>query len=1383
MKGSKKLLAFLVTFLMIFSNGFAALPVAQAAGNGKASIDSEDPGLEYQRIRTWNWTINNTVDVNQWNLLQGDEASSNFTVTVDKTTSSDTGALKCTIKVKNIDDDDSTQGLRIKISIYKVVKKYGIDTNQEILNDATVDVSSNPVLSPNEWGTYTYTYTFPSLPANGDRFRFISEAFIDNGTTFGGSATSHSDIIQFGNTVTSTVNDTIQVSSTDSPAGSPWTFSNDGSQTYSKTFGAAVGTGSYGSTATITQTGQASTATVAIDRKSLDVSKTATATYKTKYNWDITKTSPTSSMDLYLGHTANINYSVSVTATPQDVDFNATGIITVKNNSSQVNALLTGVADVLPSGIGSVVITDASEFPYTLAKGATLTLHYTATLPDKSSVVNTAKATAKTYRYSKSGGTIVKAEIGTKEYTGTANITFGSTPTELIDETATVTDSLHGSLGTLTAPASESGFAPFTYQLPAGPFTALGTYQLINTATLTTNDTGTVKTSTKTVDITVPSARLVIEKKDSYSDELLGGFQFGVYATEADAVNGVNRLQLLTTSSVAGADFGTALSAPLPLTDDTTTYWVKEMPLPAGSSYMPNSTVYRADLTYSGRTVPVRVLVDNDPYGSITVTKSFADDDKPTGSKTFYFQLWKNGSLILDNIPLTWVPDGENKLVFEDLDYGSTYTVKELDLTPGYDIDPDFISGVTAKIGDPNLDYSYDCQNTKLYGSITLRKAFQGTKPGRTEGYEVKIEGISGTAYSKTVVLNENGDPQTFTDLPWGGEFRITETDTATDGYALVDIAGNSGAPLTAADTFQLTDTIAAIDVTVTNKMLGSLTLMKSVPNYGTTASFYIHVVGKAGDTEVYNQQIAVPANSAAGVVINDLPYGDYTVTEDSTSNPANYKNLGITPGAFTIGDTAKTASVTVTNGATGSIEILKLDSRSTEGHLIPVAGTHFEIYSLNGTDKVMVDDDAVTDANGKITIGGLLVGTTYYARETAPAPGYTAGDGSVREYEILEPGATAGASEFVNTPLGSIVITKLDSRTEAKLSGFTFGIYPTEADAIAGTNQLDELTTSTTEGADFGTATSKALELTADVTSFWVKELSGQPGYAIDSTPHQVDIAFADRLSPTPYSQANDPQLKLAIYSYDAATVTSGGSTAMSGYDAATKLAGATFAVFTDPDCTIRAIPDDLVTALDPVSGDILVSVTLPFGGAHPTTYYVKQAGAAPGYIFDPAAPAVPITFIEGDPLTTIAIARFTSVRNVGSIVISKIDSLTKAPLADAEFTLYSDAAGTKQVGDPVATKADGIARFDGLEPGNYWIKETKAPKDYEGFPDLLPVKVVGGVTSPEPLTITNQYNPPEDIQTGMMDWNVLLLGGLALMAGVMLVLFTRRRRVTSIR
>ena len=74
--------------------------------------------------------------------------------------------------------------------------------------------------------------------------------------------------------------------------------------------------------------------------------------------------------------------------------------------------------------------------------------------------------------------------------------------------------------------------------------------------------------------------------------------------------------------------------------------------------------------------------------------------------------------------------------------------------------------------------------------------------------------------------------------------------------------------------------------------------------------------------------------------------------------------------------------------------------------------------------------------------------------------------------------------------------------------------------------------------------------------------------------------------------------------------------------------------------------------------------------------------------------------------------------------LVIFKADSVTKAGIADAEFTVYGDSA-CKNAIDSGKTDKDGLLTVSKLEPGSYYIKETKAPKGYKLNSNVYEIKV----------------------------------------------------------
>ena len=105
---------------------------------------------------------------------------------------------------------------------------------------------------------------------------------------------------------------------------------------------------------------------------------------------------------------------------------------------------------------------------------------------------------------------------------------------------------------------------------------------------------------------------------------------------------------------------------------------------------------------------------------------------------------------------------------------------------------------------------------------------------------------------------------------------------------------------------------------------------------------------------------------------------------------------------------------------------------------------------------------------------------------------------------------------------------------------------------------------------------------------------------------------------------------------------------------------------------------------------------------------YTVREVGAPTGYLV-----AVPDSQIVTVTAGGTAGAAFADERIRGKIRIAKTDSLTKEPLADAEFTVVrTDGTGTPIV---LTTDANGYAETDWLDYGKYRVTESKVPAHYE--------------------------------------------------------------------
>lgn len=115
--------------------------------------------------------------------------------------------------------------------------------------------------------------------------------------------------------------------------------------------------------------------------------------------------------------------------------------------------------------------------------------------------------------------------------------------------------------------------------------------------------------------------------------------------------------------------------------------------------------------------------------------------------------------------------------------------------------------------------------------------------------------------------------------------------------------------------------------------------------------------------------------------------------------------------------------------------------------------------------------------------------------------------------------------------------------------------------------------------------------------------------------------------------------------------------------------------------------------------------------------TYVMKEISAPYGYEI-----AEEITFTAGDGQKVTMKDKM--IRSY--IKVNKVDAEDhKDILKVAEFTLYSDAACTKMIRTAKTDTKNGIALFDDLTYGTYFIKETKAPAGYELSDEVVKVTV----------------------------------------------------------
>ena len=306
----------------------------------------------------------------------------------------------------------------------------------------------------------------------------------------------------------------------------PVTVSDDATYPYSDSYTCSTDVADY--TDGTYQTTDPNTATISAGATLLDsasatetincyiptVSKTADGSFDRAWDWTITKgatdgisTTPLTSLDLMPGQSFLVTYNVRVNASKTDNHFDVGGTITV-SNPNPTDAMTVDVTDHLGTPSADLAATDI----------ACNTDGNPGTDEDGDDVVISAGETIVcTYAFSnlsgvvagQSGTNTAKATLGTVQVTATDGYTY-AIDTET-DECTTVTDT---NAVTSTNPTGRLGTVCATDTLPRtfsydvlinGPTNPLdcGTTQVPNTATSTTNDSGTIDTAVWTIDVNI----------------------------------------------------------------------------------------------------------------------------------------------------------------------------------------------------------------------------------------------------------------------------------------------------------------------------------------------------------------------------------------------------------------------------------------------------------------------------------------------------------------------------------------------------------------------------------------------------------------------------------------------------------------------------------------------------------------------------------------------------------------------------------------------------------------------------------------------------------------------------------------------------------------
>ncbi|MBR1567271.1 MAG: hypothetical protein IJ649_11000, partial [Oscillospiraceae bacterium] len=384
-----------------------------------------------------------------------------------------------------------------------------------------------------------------------------------------------------------------------------------------------------------------------------------------------------------------------------------------------------------------------------------------------------------------------------------------------------------------------------------------------------------------------------------------------------------------------------------------------------------------------------------------------------------------------------------------------------------------------------------------------------------------------------------------------------------------------------------------------------------------------------------------------------------------------------------------ETVSMEFLNQPKGNLIIRKFDSVTKQ----PLPGAEFKVTTANG--ELTPDNEGLTssnglyltDENGQITLSKLTP-ATYVISETKAPDGYALDN---QTQTVVVGAADTQTISFYDEPLATLILLKRDAVSKLPLANAEFTVKTADGTAI-GTNNG----TFTTD--DTGTATVTGIQPNTAVV---VSEDSAPAGYVANSTPKTIVVKSG---VPNRLTFDNEPTTTLLIHKYIEGTNNE-------------PLSGVGFRV---TDSTGAAVGPNNGTYYTDRAGEIMLT-----GLAPGITVTAQEFKTVDGYVLDGTPQSVLIKDYQKMELT------FWNARQ-GSLTIRKLDSITKAPLAGAEFKLtYADgrvvdnANGHTSSNGVFTTDANGEIRISGVT-GTIVVTEEKAPDGHVLDPDSRSQTVV---------------------------------------------------------
>jgi len=556
---------------------------------------------------------------------------------------------------------------------------------------------------------------------------------------------------------------------------------------------------------------------------------------------------------------------------------------------------------------------------------------------------------------------------------------------------------------------------------------------------------------------------LTIEKLDSITGNPVKGAKFSVIWASSQTATG------------EATDLGTYYTDENGLIEieKLNDGWLKVTELEPAAGYAIKEPAVQETFIKGGESK--HLVFENTPLSALVVWKFDSKTGKAIEGAVFQLKYLAGTSGTGGTVIGTYKTSANGAFTVTGLKAG-TYIVEELASDDGHVIDT---APQTVLLSGKDQDVVSVFFGNAPKGSVLVKKsdAIIHEALSGVEFFVTRADGsVLGNANGKFVTdskgtfLVDGLDP--------GTSVVVRET-KAKDGYVLDDAAQTV--------TVKPGETVS---LEFLNQPFGSLLVKKVDAVTGEPLSDVEFIVTDAKGSFLGNETGTFKTDSKGSFVVNGLAPGTVAMVKETKAKDGYI--LDDTVQSVTI-ESGRQTVLEFRNQPLGSLLVKKVDAKTGE----VLSGVEFSVTDKDG----VAIGKFTTDAEGTFLVSGLTPGETVIVKETKAKEGYILDE--TAQTAVIKSGESV-TLEFMNQPMGGILVKKVDAANGKPLSDVEFLVRKTDGTLIG--NAEGKFVTDIN-----GTFTITGLE---PGTSLVVKETRAKDGYMLDDTAQTAVIKSGETVT-----------------------------------------------------------------------------------------------------------------------------------------------------------------------------------------------------------------------------------------------------------------------------